>query len=64
MRNIFKIEQEVQIVKLSGIQVDERKAKYKKGNLLGTIKAIYRNYIYKVQVAPNNYVFLNEKNMI
>ena len=52
--NILKVGSYVQIVDMKGIQCNERKARYFNGNLIGKVKAIYQNYIYKVQIDPLN----------
>ena len=64
MGKILKIGDEVQIVNLRGIQADERKVKRKFRNIVGTIRTIYKNYIYKIQIDTSNYVYVEDKYII
>ena len=60
---ILKIKDTVEIKHLSGVQFDSKKLRFNNGNIVGKISRIYRGWIYKIEIAPGNYVFC-QKNQL
>ena len=61
---ILKIGDYAKIKETTGVQFDNKAFKYKEGKLVGKIVKIFKGNIYKVEIAPANYLFCGERNLI
>lgn len=61
---IIRKNDKVQIKNAMGIQFGGKDVRKKNDIILGTVRAIYRNYIYKIQLDARNFLYTNAENLI
>lgn len=61
---IIKIGDYVKIKEVVGVQFDNKNLKYQEGKLVGKVVRVFKGCIYKVEIAPANYLFCGENDII